>query len=155
MLKTKTVTHEGPGKPLTVTVSEASALMGMCRSVLISEALTFIGAQQQAEKEDEDRPEGKRRVWTDDDRNLALYLLRRYAWPDCIACTVASQGFDHADLTFEDFCELPEVFIGLWQQTARELNPHWAGPQEEEEGEEDEAAKKKEPDPEESESGSA
>lgn len=151
MLITQTVTHKGQGDPLEVTVSEATALMGMRRSVLISEALTFIRAQR-----DESPPEeaAKTTTWADDDASLAIYLLRRYAWPDCIACTTGSKGLDHTSLTFDEFCELPEVFIGLWQQAARELNPHWGGePEEAEEEGAAEAGKKKAPDPEESQSG--
>jgi hypothetical protein len=146
MLKTKKVTHKGPGEPLQATMSEASALMGMRRSVLISEALTYIRKQ-----EGEEPQEGESQGWLDNDSNLAVYLLRRYTWPDCIACTVASKGFDHQNLTFEEFCQLPEAFIGQWQEAARELNPHWV--EKPEEDEQDEAAKKKEGDPEKDQSG--
>jgi hypothetical protein len=151
MLKTKKVTHKGPGEPLQVTVSEASALMGMRRSVLISEALTYIREQREEEEPQEKESQGR----LDNDGNLAVYLLRRYAWPDCIACTVASEGFDYQSLTFEEFCQLPEAFIGKWQEAAHELNPHWRGEEEEEESDEEEAAKKKEAEesPEESQSG--
>ena len=51
-MQTKTVTHERPGEPLSVTVSEADVLMGMRHAMLISEAQALFWPDESAKEED-------------------------------------------------------------------------------------------------------
>lgn len=120
-METRTVTHERPGEPLSVTVSEADVLMGMKRTMMISEVRSLKSLNQPDVKDDDEEkkptmPEGE---------ELAIYLLRRYTWPCCKVSAIGAEGFDLATLTFEAFCRLPEVFVSHWEQAALELNPHW------------------------------
>lgn len=141
MLKIQSVLYDdGQGNTLQVTVSEATALMGMRRSVLVSGAIAAVREALDL-KEDQALPE--------DTDLMARHFLRRYTYPNCLACVVEAEGLA-TDLPFEEFCNLPDTFVSQWEAAALELNPHWK--LQAEEGEE-EAAKKKEPDPEKSESG--
>lgn len=119
-MEQRTVTHEGQGKTYEVTVSEATALAGMRHTLMISEALTFI--RERRPEADRDKPVGFTALGDDE---MALFMLRQYAWPDCMAVAIESNGFNHQTLTFEEFAQLPEVFVAKWQKAARELNPHW------------------------------
>jgi len=134
-MTTKTITHGDPEDKKTVfevTVGEATVLQGMKRQMLQSESLTFLPEKK-----------GKRQV-PDAPEQLGLYLLRRYTWPNCIACTIASsKAVHHEELTFEQFCQLPEQFVADWENAALEKNPHWRLRSMEEE--EDQEEKKGEP----------
>lgn len=131
-MKTETIIHDSQGETLKATVSEATSLMGMKRSVLISRALMDI-RDEQGLKDDDKLP--------DDVEIMARLFLRRYTYPNCLACLVEAEGFS-ADLAFDEFARMPDRFIARWEETALSLNPHWRLRTEEEEKEE---AKKKEP----------
>jgi len=131
-MRTETVIHETQGEPLKATVSEATSLMGMKRSVLISQALADI-QDEQGLKKDERLP--------DNVEIMARLFLRRYTFPNCLACLVEAEGFA-VNLAFEDFAKMPDQFIAEWERMALLLNPHWQMRTDEEEKEE---AKKKEP----------
>jgi hypothetical protein len=137
-METRTITHKTGGKTYTVTVSEATALQGMRHTIMVSDAIAAI--QSAREKVGDDEPIAPAPMTQEE---LALNMLRRYAWSDCMACVVGSKsGLDCTQLTFADFCNLPEAFVAKWQQAARELNPHWYA-----EAEPDEEEKKKEDEP--------
>lgn len=131
-MQTKTVIHDSQGEPLRATVSEATSLMGMKRSVLISQALADI-RDEQGLKEGEDLP--------DNVEIMARLFLRRYTFPNCLACLVEAEGFA-ASLPFEEFSNLPDRFVAEWEEAALSLNSHWKPRTDEEEKEE---IKKKEP----------
>lgn len=77
---------------------------------------------------------------------LTHRLVSFYTYPACIAATTAidnlksytdTSGKEHpftsdkellADIPFEEFLELPEALVVMWEEAAYELNPHW-GPQ--------------------------
>lgn len=117
-MKPITVTHDDPENLLSVTVSEADALQGIKRTVLISEALDTLGPRPKKKKQaaGPDLPTGE---------DWGLFLLRRYTWPACIAAAVSSKGFDHSTLTFDAFCRMPERFVSAWEAAVLKLNPHW------------------------------
>jgi len=112
-----TVTHEGQGKPLKVLVEEANVLMGMKRTMLAQEARALLLGEDAA------NPDAQ--INLPDGDELALFLLRRHTYPNCIAATVKSEGFDHTTLTFEEFCLLPDRFVDDWENAALDFNPHW------------------------------
>lgn len=97
-LKTKTITTED----ITLTVSEASVMMGTRRGVLRGDAM-------RTEVENE-RPEA--------------WLLRVITFPDLVAATTDATGIDWP-LTFDDFCDLSETFVNQWTDAVYALNPHW------------------------------
>jgi len=86
---------------LSVTVTEATALVGMRRTRLKLEA-------HQADEQDVDRR------W-----------LHELTYADLVACVVASDGFDPWPPVFDDFVELPDAFVVRWETAVYDLNPHW------------------------------
>lgn len=98
-----------------VVLEEATYLMGVRRTILVSQGLS-AGAKRD---EDEDAP------GTGFERDLATYLVQVYAYPACIASTITNKGFEEWPIPFEKFLELPEVFVSEWERKAYELNPHW------------------------------
>jgi hypothetical protein len=131
-METKVVTHDTPGGTLKATVSEATSLMGMKRSLLISQSLADIREEQDL-KEGVDLP--------DNIDTMARLWLRRYTFPNCMACLIEAEGFP-VDLPFDEFAQMPDRFIARWEEAALSLNPHWRLRSDEEDEEE---AKKKEP----------
>lgn len=117
-----TVTHDDPGNPLSVTVGEATALMGIKRTILISEALDSLGPRPKKSKKTK-KAAGKEKVPTG--QEWGIFLLRRYTWPVCIAAALHSEGFDYSALTFKEFSLMPERFVSAWEAAALRLNPHW------------------------------
>ena len=100
---------------MVVIVSEATSLMGMKRSILVSQAIADIRDEQDLE-DDAKLP--------DNIEVMARFFLRRHTFPNCLACLLETEGFS-ADLTFEEFVELPDVFVAEWETAALSLNSHW------------------------------
>jgi hypothetical protein len=70
---------------------------------------------------------------------LMLWTAFR-ALPDCLGATVEIRNLDKekqqlsTELSFDEFLELPEALIMLWQESTYEVNPHWLpSPREEDE----------------------
>lgn len=95
----KTITVEDGDR--SITVSEASALIGMRRQRL--------------------RVEGQAAGETDPDRRF----LRLVQYPDVVAATVTQAGFDHWSPSFDEFIEWPERFLNEVEEAIYRLNPHW------------------------------
>lgn len=95
---------------VSITVSEANAIVGMRRQLL----------REQAFRDDPTDP--KKRVPAHEDE--ASQILRLVTYPDYMSCLVASKGLPDP-LTFEAFCELPDVLLGRWGVLVYTLNPHW------------------------------
>lgn len=95
---TTTIEHEG----YKVTVQKANVLTGTRHSIMVAEGT-------RAETED-----------------YAERLIRLFTYPACVAAVVAHEGFSEWPPSFEDFCQLDEVFIVEWEVAVYELNPHWA-----------------------------
>jgi|GEM_PF-2120054 len=131
-MKTETITHDSQGETLKATVSEATSLMGMKRSILISQALTDI-RDEQGLADGEKLP--------DTIEVMARLFLRRYTFPNCLACLIEAEGFS-IDLALDEFAQMPDRFVARWEEMALSLNPHWRLRTDKEEKEE---AKKKEP----------
>lgn len=103
--KTKTVEYDLDGQAVRLTVGRATALVGMRRSIMVYNA-------------DSDLKETPEPV---DD---ALRVLRAVTYPDLTACLVASEGIP-LEISFADFCNLPDDLITQWEQATYEVNPHW------------------------------
>lgn len=95
--KTQTVEQDG----LKVVVSRATVLMGMRRTRLISEGI-------RANEDDVDRR-----------------LLRRFTYPDCLACTIRAEGIAPWPPSFDEFLALPDDFCAQWEVAAYAVNPGW------------------------------
>lgn len=95
----KTISQNG----YSVTVVEATALMGMRHSIL------------QEEMAEQIKP--------DDD--TALIYLKRIYYPALISAVGKHSGFSQWPISIEDFLELPDSFAAQWERTVWQLNPHW------------------------------
>lgn len=116
--KLKTLALTLDNSQVEITVTRATAKIGVMRYLLVGQAI-------EANKKDED------------EANRILHLT---LFPDLTAATVATQGLK-MPLTFEEFIELPEEFVNQWSDAVYELNPHWRPPV----GEPDPLAPKKKP----------
>ena len=53
------------------------------------------------------------------------------ALPDCLGATVEIRNLDEskqslsAELSFDEFLDLPEALIQMWQEATYAVNPHW------------------------------
>ena len=105
-MRSETVEHG----ELSVTVGEATALMGMRRQLLREGAF------------EPDKQDAKKRTpsYTDE----AQQIMRLIVYPDYVACMTASVGLPDP-VTFEAFCELPDAFLTRWGIAVYQLNPHW------------------------------
>lgn len=102
MLKELTINYkQSEADPISLTVSRATAVMGMERSIL-----RFRGYDEAKEQ-----PE-------------ALQVLRITTYPDLIACTVSVSGIPWP-LSFGDFCALDDGLVSQWEQAVYRVNPHW------------------------------
>lgn len=62
-----------------------------------------------------------------DETEPLLWYARRFMYPDCLACTSGElNGKPVAELTFEEYMELPDQLTEAWLAAVYEVNPHWA-----------------------------
>jgi len=54
-----------------------------------------------------------------------------------MANLVEASGFDEWPISYDDFAQLPEQLVMLWETAAYDLNPHWLPEIEGEEAETD------------------
>lgn len=87
---------------VTITVREATALDGMRRQILRGNAIKAA------------------------DTDEALAIMRLIAFPDLTCCLVESSGLPEP-LTFEAFCDLPNVLVDEWNAAVYTLNPSFLG----------------------------
>lgn len=105
--KETTITFQDGEMVYSVTVAEATALIGIRRTRL--------------------------RLDGSEEKDLDRKLLHMYTFADCIAATVRSEGLDLQD--FDAFCALPDSFVSQWETAVYVLNPHWVGKTDEDEDE--------------------
>ena len=91
-------------RTITLKLVRATALIGMRRSVL---------AYQSRSEMKQDEPDE------------AVRILRTVTYPDLIAPVVEQTGFDQWPISFEDFCDLPDDLVVVWERAVYALNPHW------------------------------
>jgi hypothetical protein len=108
-MQTKTVTYEHNGLKASVTVSEATTLIGMRRT------------RMQVEARQQEEIDGQYGTMDQDVR-----MLRRIIYPDLIAPVTAIDVNGVVTVpSFDEFVELPEAFTAQWEQAVYELNKHW------------------------------
>lgn len=132
MLHTRVVEFEGGGYIVRLTVVAVSVLEGTMRQLRVEEALlehqASEAARKEREREGESVPVSR--------RELAKRLLRLYVYPSCISALERIENLNGAtklvpeksvlEESFDEFCKLPDKLIGMWENAAIELNPHWA-----------------------------
>lgn len=104
MIQVEVVEYQDENQSVTLTVSEATVLIGLKRTRLKLE-------QDKIEEPDPDRR-----------------LLRVITYPDLMAATVEADGFKAWPVTFDEFIELPEPLAIHWEEAVYRLNPHWLPP---------------------------
>ncbi len=104
----KTVIYEqADGTQVKITVKRANGYAGMKRSMLTYEAV------QKNEQNEETDP--------------VIAILRTMTYPDLIAATVTAEGVPWP-MRFEEFMELPDDLISVWEEATYAVNPHWNPP---------------------------
>jgi hypothetical protein len=111
-MRTKTIHYERNGLTASVTVGEATTLIGMRRTRMRYEA-------GQAEKALRDANAGGT---PDPDESI----LRLVTYPDLVAPIVEIDiNGEHDTPGLSQFMELPETFVMEWENAVYELNGHW------------------------------
>lgn len=100
------------GKEYFLKISRATARQGILRS--------YLREQQRTRFLDE-----KGDLSTPTLEILTQVLLLVMTYPDLIASVVEQKGFDPWPVVADDFEQLPEEFVGLWEDISYRLNPHW------------------------------
>ncbi len=138
-LQQRSVTYESGDVKIALIVSEASALTGMKRALLRGRASAYLDSLNNAADEDN----------ADDSRALspldlsAITLMARIVYPDLISAVVEADGLDLA-MSVDDFCNLPDSLVDIWEVAVYQLNPHWL-PSQSDDTEVGEEEEKKEP----------
>lgn len=153
-MEARTVRYRDKNYNVLIRLRQARVVEGIKRSTIIQENLGRETVKAAAEGEDalQLTVEG-----------ISHRVVAIYTYPACIAATVAvenletytgADGEEHpftnglelkADLSLEEFLELPEALVLMWEGAAYELNPHWAPrlvPREDEEGKDKEPSVK-------------
>lgn len=109
MLRQMTVEYKDDNREISVTISQATTLMGVQRSIL---ALNGFKKNEELAKTKEDA------------RTDALAVIQAITYPDLVACVVGAQGLP-VQPTIDEFLELPDEFVSKWEQAVYDMNPHW------------------------------
>ena len=105
--KRKILNIEVDERAVTLTISRATARMGINRYLL---------ATQAAQQNDQEVEAGT--------GTHAERILRLMTYPDCISAVTECQGMPWP-ITFERFIELDEVDVDAWIAASYEVNPQW------------------------------
>lgn len=134
MTATREVRYRDEEYNVLIHLRQARVIEGMKRGQIIQERLGAETVKTVAEGEGAPVP-------TLD--TLTSRLVSFYTYPACIAATTSvdnlksytgADGKKHpftdgkelaADIPFDEFLELPEALVVLWEEAALELNPHW------------------------------
>lgn len=104
------------GETVELTVSEATAEVGVYRTILIQNEYDNQKAVESTER-DSAAPV--------DLHVASLRVLRTMMYPSMIAAVVEQKGFTDWPPSFEEFKMLPEMLIVDWEVATFDLNPHW------------------------------
>lgn len=96
-IKTKAVKGNG----YSIILSEATYLQALRRERLKSEASAFK------------------------DTEIELRIARILTYPDIVAATRETEGFENWPPSFEELCNWPALFVEKLEEAVYELNPHW------------------------------
>jgi hypothetical protein len=106
--KRKILNIEVDGRAVTLTISRATARMGVNRILL---------ANQGVEQNNKELEKG---IGTQAER-----ILRVITYPDCISAVTECQGMPWP-VTLERFCDLDEIDVDQWSTFVYEVNPNWS-----------------------------
>ncbi len=114
-MKTEVVTHRLGKRKISLTISEATAKMGLLRNLLMESAVASLGTSD----EDENLSPEKL-AYKNTDRIIGFFL-----YPAMIASVKSQVGFKEWPISFEEFSDIPEEFEVKWEEATFRLNPHW------------------------------
>lgn len=114
-MKTEVVTHRLGKRKISLTISEATAKMGLLRTLLMDSVTYLLGNSE----EDENLPSAKL-AYKNADRIIGFFL-----YPAMIASVKSQTGFSDWPISFEEFSDIPEEFEVKWEEATFRLNPHW------------------------------
>lgn len=142
-MRTRTIEYENGETTYRVVVTEATALVGMKRTILRGAAQSYL-AGLRTEVDDESKGKGK----ATDDRPVrssldvsALSIIAVVTYPALLSAASEMEGLDPA-MGVEEFAVLPDALITAWEDATYGLNPHWLPQPEPEDKDEAQVEKK-------------
>lgn len=141
-MRKQVVTYQDDEYDVLITVRAARVKDGIRRSLIINEQLgTNLGEEVDrlaavAKKVEEEKKKKEEETPTVTvpplgPGELGIRLLRMYTYPACVCSVDKVENLDpkkeqlSADISVEDFLELPDALVFIWEEAAYELNPHW------------------------------
>lgn len=146
-MQTRTVDYEDERLKVHLVVRDATALVGMKRSILTRDGMRWLrkmyaghlqdGGEDGAEPSGDKVPVGDEKKESDEDlvpgldpeslEGEAVGLIAHRLLPDLVSCVVEVEGLDLEKITPADFIEFPDAFVDAWEAAVYELNRHWLG----------------------------
>ncbi len=132
-MATREVRYRDEEYNVIIHLRQARVVEGMKRTQIIQDNLELATIEAKAKGEDLPEPTVQ---------NLAIRVIRFFTYPACLAATASIENpksYTDADdkshpfvgkklvpeVTLEEFMELPEAMVLMWEEAAYELNPHW------------------------------
>ncbi len=117
------------GEPLQVELDciPATAFVGMKRSILRRNAMAWYArtiSPNGADTSDEGGDEVVQEVPTGVDAEALAYIASM-SYPDLLSCSVNVSGLELADMTVDEFKDLPDLLIANWENAVYSQNSHW------------------------------
>lgn len=138
-MRTRTVEYENGETTYRIVVTEATALVGMKRTILRGAAQSFIaGLRSEADVGEGEAADKVARSALD---VSALSILAVVVYPALLSAASEMEGID-AGISVEEFAALPDALMDAWEAATYELNPHWLPQPEPEDDDEAEVEKK-------------
>lgn len=128
-MRTRTVEYENGETTYRIVVTEATALVGMKRTILQGQAQGYLDGLRKEGADGDGKGKGKGKAA--DDRPVrselevsALGVLAIWTYPALMAAASEMDGLDPA-MGMEAFIALPDALVDDWVEATYELNPHW------------------------------
>lgn len=133
-METKVIAYEDGEYNVEIVVRKARLIDGIRRTVLIAqERAAMLAAYGIKSKGDDDAAESEElRTAMPEGAESYLWVYRMHTYSPCIAATVEIRNLEGAgmklskDISPEEFLELPEALVLLWENGTLEINSHWA-----------------------------
>jgi len=128
-MRTRTVEYVNGKTTYRVVVTEATALVGMKRTILQGQAQGYLDSVRTEDGDGKGKGKGK----AADDRPVrsalevsALGVLAIWTYPALMAAASELDGGDLGPtMGMEAFIALPDALVDDWVEATYELNPHW------------------------------
>ncbi len=96
-------------KKLNLTAGNVTARLEIC------EATTLMGLRR-----------GQLAAEAGNDDNPLIWFVRRFMYPDCLACSTGEIGGKPvSELSVDEFLSMPDQITEAWLTAVYEVNPHW------------------------------